>query len=185
MSPVLGGISVVRESITMPPDLKTAAVSLVDALDLGGYCEVEFRRDAAGRPLLMEINARLSGSVEAAVRSGIDFPTLQWQWAAGESLTPVTTYRTGVRMRFLSGDFEWLWENLKCRGRPDSVRPGKATAMFAGAFFRRQAYDYLDRHDLRPAWTAFARDVGGARRRFIDRRLRRGVEAADLEPTGV
>ena len=84
----------------------------------------------------MEINARLTGGVELAIRAGVDFPTLLWRWAAKEPLTPVADYRSGVRMRFLSGDFEWLWENLKHRGRPDSVSPWRATAMFAREFLR-------------------------------------------------
>ena len=50
----------------MPSDSKAAAVSLIDAIDLEGYSHVEFRRDADGRPLLMEVNARLSGSIELA-----------------------------------------------------------------------------------------------------------------------
>jgi predicted ATP-grasp superfamily ATP-dependent carboligase len=165
MTPVLGGVSVIRESIPMPPDLRLMALKLVDALDLEGYCEIEFRRDAAGCPLLMEINARLSGSLEVAVRSGVDFPGLYWRWAAGEPLSAGSGYRTGIRMRFLAGDFEWLWENIKVRGRPDSVAPLRAVTMFAGEFLRPNIYDYFDRHDLHPAWVALARDVAEARKR--------------------
>jgi len=163
--PVLGGVSVVRESVPMPPELWSNAVALVEALELEGYCEVEFRRDAQGLPLLMEINARLSGSLEVAVRSGVDFPLLLWQWSAGESLTPNPDYRTGVRMRYLKGDVKWLQENLECRGRPDSVAPARAVWTFARDFLRRQGYDYVDQGDVRPAWAAFAADVGVAGRR--------------------
>ena len=185
-APVLGGVSVIRETIPMPPDLRSAAVTLVQALDLEGYSEVEFRRDSSGRPLLMEINARLTGGVELAIRSGVDFPTLLWRWAAKEPLAPVADYRRGVRMRFLSGDFEWLWENLKHRGRPDGVRPSRATAMFAREFVRPQAYDYLDRSDLRPALVAMARDIGDARRRVMTRKARRSPLApADREQVRV
>ena len=112
-TPALGGLSVVRESIPMPADLEVAALALVHALDLEGYSEIEFRRDADGRPLLMEINARLSGSLEVAVRSGVAFPELLWRWAADEPLSPVPGYRTGIKMRYLMGDVEWLWENLE------------------------------------------------------------------------
>ena len=49
-TPVLGGVSVVREGIPMPTDLEDAALALVGNLDLEGCCEVEFRRDAAGMP---------------------------------------------------------------------------------------------------------------------------------------
>ena len=107
-TPALGGVSVLRESIPMPADLESAALALVHALDLEGYSEIEFRRDATGRPFLMEINARLSGSLEVAVRSGVPFPELLWRWAADEPLFPVSGYRTGVKMRYLKGDVKWL-----------------------------------------------------------------------------
>ena len=165
--PALGGVSVVRESISMPVELESAVLALVRALDLEGYSEVEFRRDASGLPHLMEINARLSGSLELAVRSGIPFPALLWQWAAGEPLSPVPGYRTGVKMRYLKGDMKWLWENIESRGRrPDCVQPRKAVAIFARDFLHRQSYDYVDRGDLGPAFVALAENVGVAQRRL-------------------
>ena len=166
MAPVLGGVSVVRESVPMPADLHAAATALVTALDLEGCSEVEFRRRPDGKPFLMEINARLSGSVEVAVRSGVNFPLLLWQWASGEGLVPAKEYRVGVRMRYLAGDIEWLWENIKIRDRPDSVPPGRALASFAAEFLRPQPYDYLDLHDLAPATAALTRYWADTRRRL-------------------
>ena len=69
-SPPLGGASVLRESIEVPDDMLDAAVRLAKQIGLQGVCEVEFRRDAKGRPLLMEINARLAGTIENAVHAG-------------------------------------------------------------------------------------------------------------------
>ena len=125
-SPALGGVSVMRESIPMPQDIYSAAVCLVTAIGLQGVCEVEFRRDARGRPLLMEINARLAGTIENAMRSGIDFPMMVWQWASGLPVDRAGGYRTGVRTRWLQGDLRWLGNNQRRAGRPDSVprRPG-------------------------------------------------------------
>ncbi len=57
---------------------------LVKAIGLDGLCEVEFRRDLSNHPYLMEINARLAGTIENAVRAGVDFPLLLWQWATGQ-----------------------------------------------------------------------------------------------------
>lgn len=165
MTPVLGGVSVVRESIPMPSDLRTLAESLVREIGLEGVSEIEFRRDVRGRPVLMEINARLSGAVEVAVRSGVDLPRLVWLWAAGERLVPVTGYRTGVRVRHLQGDVKWVIENATRRGRPDSVTPSQAVKTFVTDFLRPQAYDYVDLSDLRPAWTALRRDARAAGRR--------------------
>ena len=182
-TPALGGVSVVRESIPMPADLESAALALVHALDLEGYSEIEFRRDASDRPMLMEINARLSGSLELAVRSGVPFPALLWRWAAGEPLVPVLGFRTGVKMRHLKGDVKWLGENLEARGRrPDCVPPRKALATFAGDFLRRQSYDYMDRADLGPAVAAVAGEVRRATQNSIKSRSRRPGRAPD--PTG-
>lgn len=99
MQPPLGGTSVWRQSIAVPDDIGAQAERLVRGANLEGYCEVEFRRDAAGKPYLMEINPRLSASIEVAVHAGVDFPHLIFQWASGEPIDCVTSYRTGGWMR--------------------------------------------------------------------------------------
>ena len=150
-SPVLGGASVMRESITPPADIHTAAVRLAGAVGMEGPCEVEFRRDAQGKPLLMEINARLAGTIENAIRSGVDFPLMLWQWAAGKPITRFDSYRVGVRTRWLRGDMRWLRDNWRASGRPDTVSRPRALWIFGSEFTRTRYYDYFDRHDLRPA----------------------------------
>src|ERR671922_1355530 len=121
--PPLGGISVVRQSIAMPQDIGCQAEALVREIDLEGYSEIEFRRDAAGVPYLMEINPRLSASVEIAVRAGVDFPSLLYQWASGSGLTKQNGYRVGGWMRHLGGDIETMVDSIQQRGRPGITRP--------------------------------------------------------------
>src|SRR5262249_57229778 len=94
-----------------------AAARLVDAMELEGYAEIEFRRDAAGRAALMEVNPRLSASVEIAVRAGVDFPLLLHRWASGASLAASNGYRVGLRMRWLGGDLRLLAEAAAHGGR--------------------------------------------------------------------
>jgi predicted ATP-grasp superfamily ATP-dependent carboligase len=149
-SPPLGGVSVVRESIDPPPDILDATVRLVKEIGIQGACEVEFRRDAHGRPLLMEANARLAGTIENAVQAGVNFPLMTWQWATGSPVTRVASYRTGVRTRWLHGDLRWLMENYRRAGRPDSIPRPRSALVFAAEFARTRHYDYFDRHDLRP-----------------------------------
>ena len=72
-TPALGGASVVRESAPVSPDLRETSIRLARAMGIEGPCGVEFRRDADGRPLLMEVNARMAGTVETAVRCGSTF----------------------------------------------------------------------------------------------------------------
>ena len=124
MLPPLGGNSILRESIALPRDITVAAQRLVEALGLEGYSEIEFRRDAAGRARLMEINPRLSASVEVAVRSGVDFPLLLYAWGTGGRVPFFRTYRTGVRMRWLGGDLRALSETFSV---PIRRQPGVKT----------------------------------------------------------
>jgi predicted ATP-grasp superfamily ATP-dependent carboligase len=149
-SPALGGASVLRESVPMPADIYAASVRLVRALGLEGLSEVEFRRDSEGRPLLMEINARLAGPIETALHSGVDFPLMVWQWSTGNKVDRTETYRAGFRMRWLRGDMRWLRDNYRRVGRPDSLSRGRALWTFASEFFRTSHYDCLDRRDLGP-----------------------------------
>lgn len=149
--PPLGGVSVMRESIAVPDDLLNASVRLAVTMGLEGPCEVEWRRDAAGRPLLMEVNARLAGTLENANRSGVDFPLLVWQWATGQPIKPALTYRTGVRTRWLGGELQWLRANLRQPGRPDTMSAPRAIWTFMLEFARTRHYDYLDHGDVWPA----------------------------------
>jgi predicted ATP-grasp superfamily ATP-dependent carboligase len=149
-SPPLGGASVVRESVEVPADMLDAAVRLAKQIGLQGVCEVEFRRDAKGRPLLMEINARLAGTIENAVHAGVDFPLMIWRWATGLDVAPVREYRTGIRTRWLHGDVRWLWENWGRAGRPDSASRPRLLATFISEFGKSFHYDYFDPRDVKP-----------------------------------
>jgi predicted ATP-grasp superfamily ATP-dependent carboligase len=148
--PPLGGASVIRESIKAPDDTLDAAVRLAREIGLQGVCEVEFRRDADNRPLLMEINARLAGTIENAVQAGVDLPLMIWRSVTGLDVAPVTTYRCGVRSRWLNGDFSWLVMNWRRVGRPDGVSHARAMGTFVSEFGKCMHYDYFDLHDLRP-----------------------------------
>jgi predicted ATP-grasp superfamily ATP-dependent carboligase len=150
-SPPLGGTSVMRQSIQTPPDTYSAAVRLVNAIGMEGVCEVEFRRDADNRPLLMEINPRLAGTLENAIQSGVDFPLMIWQWATGLTIGCVETHRIGVRTRWLRGDMYWLSHNWRRVDRPDTVSRVRALWTFCAEFARTRHYDYLDWRDIRPA----------------------------------
>jgi predicted ATP-grasp superfamily ATP-dependent carboligase len=155
-APPLGGESVLRQSIAVPADIGAQAERLVREIDLEGYSEVEFRRDSAGVPYLMEINPRLSASVGIAVTSGVDFPWLLYQWANGGSPDKVESYRTGGWMRYLKGDLMTTLAAFRQRGRPGLTPPGLAVLGFGLSFFRPMHYDYLDWADPLPALRATA-----------------------------
>jgi predicted ATP-grasp superfamily ATP-dependent carboligase len=155
--PPLGGASVLRKSISLPLDIGDQAERLVREIDLEGYSEVEFRRDRAGNAYLMEINPRLSASVEIAVRSGVDFPHLLYQWACGDCIHEVKGYRVGRWMRYLFGDFATTMVSLRLRGQPGVASPTNALFDFCTTFFVPMWYDYVDWRDPGPLWPATVR----------------------------
>jgi predicted ATP-grasp superfamily ATP-dependent carboligase len=152
--PPLGGTSVLRQSIAIPSDIGEQAERLVREIELEGYSEVEFRRDMAGNPYLMEINPRLSASVEIAVRAGVDFPYLLYQWANGDRIDVVKDYRVGYWMRYLGGDFATTLASMRQHGRPGVRPPVQAILDFCTSFFVPMRYDYVDLKDPLPVWTA-------------------------------
>jgi predicted ATP-grasp superfamily ATP-dependent carboligase len=179
--PPLGGTSVLRQSIAIPEDIGNQAERLVREIELEGYSEVEFRRDREGIPYLMEINPRLSASVEIAVRSGVNFPYLLFQWANGEKMHRVHSYRVGGWMRHFKGDIMTTIEAIQQHGRPGVTPPAQAILGFLSSFFVPMGYDYLDWKDPKPAFIA-TRDftsqwIGGAiRKRLVAPRRTRDIE---------
>ena len=123
--PNSGGPSTDRKSIH-DPQIVEWSIALLKALHWKGIAMVEWKVDPRdGIPKIMEINPRFWGSLELAVRSGIDFPTLYAKAALGEKLKPQMNYPAQVRCRwFMPGeilryltqkpsDRESLWEFLK------------------------------------------------------------------------
>ncbi|MCU1592049.1 MAG: ATP-grasp protein [Frankiales bacterium] len=147
------GCATSRETVPLTPDLRDASHKLIQATGLEGYAELELRRDAEGRLVLMEVNPRLSAAVEVAVRAGVDFPLLLQKWANGEPSLRTRSYRTGVSVRWLGGDLAWLTA-VGRPGRPESLAPRHALIAFARDFGRRTSYDYLDISDPAPALAA-------------------------------
>ncbi len=160
--PQLGGQSVLGQSIAFPQDIGDQAERLVREIGLEGVSHIEFRRDGSGVPYLMEINPRLAASTELAVRSGVDFPYLLYQWASGEKIDRVTSYREGVWLRDVQNDLVATIEALKEPGRPGITPPVRALFDFSASFFMPTHYYFIDWKDPAPAWIAakdFARYV--------------------------
>lgn len=158
--PPLGGSSVLRQSIAIPEDIGEPSERLIREIGLEGYSEVEFRRDSAGTPYLMEINPRLSASIELAVREGVDFPYLIYQWASGETINEVKSYHVGGWMRYLGGDIATTAAAIQERGRPGVAPPLRALLAFCASFFVPMGYDYFDWRDPKPALAASAGFTG-------------------------
>ena len=148
--PVLGGASVMCETIPLPADSAAGAERLVRAMNLEGYSMVEFRRDRQGRPVLMEVNPRLGGSLALAIAAGVNFPELLYNWKLGRPLEECQAYRAGRRLRWLAGDVWNLKYVFKNQGQPDAPPRLNAAARFAADFLRPNVSYGLEQDDMRP-----------------------------------
>jgi predicted ATP-grasp superfamily ATP-dependent carboligase len=163
--PPLGGSSVMRRTVTPPADVLDHAERLVAEVGLDGYSEVEFRRDAHGRPLLMEINPRISQSVEVAVRAGIDFPRMQFEWARGGAIPSPPAPVLGMRVGWLAGDLRLLMGGLGAGPPPQPRFSPTIRAMASDYLLHRARVEGLDLHDPKPVLGS----IGFALRRLVGR----------------
>lgn len=67
-------------------ELERFATRAVEALELEGVANVQFRRDHNGRPTLLEINPRFPGTMPLTVGAGVDMPNLAVADALGEDV---------------------------------------------------------------------------------------------------
>lgn len=107
-----GSGSSLRKSIYPEQDIRNASLALLHALRWHGVAMVEFRR-SAGVPVFMEINGRFWNSLALACYSGVDFPALLAQMAERGDVPTAGRYSSGVRCRWILGDFRHLIEVWK------------------------------------------------------------------------
>jgi len=108
--PPSGGVSVLRESIALPKEMTNHAVRLLKKVGWHGVAMVEFKVErGTGIPNLMEINGRFWGSLQLALDAGLNLPNLLYHLASQQPLSiPASTYKVGVKSRWLLGDLDHL-----------------------------------------------------------------------------
>ena len=98
----------------------------------------------------MEINTRLWGSLQLAIDSGIDFPSLLLE---GEQLIipEITSFKQGQQLRWLLGDLDNLYLTWK---RADLSKMDKLrhTFNFAVPNFRNRKHEVNRIYDIQPFW---------------------------------
>jgi predicted ATP-grasp superfamily ATP-dependent carboligase len=148
--PPLGGSSVMRRTTAPPEDTVDMAERLIAEIGLEGYSEAEFRRDTDGRPRLMEINPRLSQSVELAVRAGVDFPRMQLEWARGGKIPTAPAATVGVRVGWLAGDLRLVVGSAVGSPPPKPGFGATVSAVASDYLLHRIRLEGFDLRDPRP-----------------------------------
>lgn len=109
--PETGGGSSYRKSVPLDPGMAGDVEKLAKATNLTGLSMFEFRHNAeTGERILLEVNARLWGSVPLAIASGIDFPALYYKMVVEGEVAPRIDYKTPVYARNLANDLSSLTE---------------------------------------------------------------------------
>jgi predicted ATP-grasp superfamily ATP-dependent carboligase len=106
--PPSGGVSVRARSRSLNVALRDRCEALLAASDWNGVAMVEFKEQfGTGELFLMEVNARFWGSLQLAVDSGVDFPTLLVDCILGQPLpAPAPSYESGVQTRWFWGEVD-------------------------------------------------------------------------------
>jgi predicted ATP-grasp superfamily ATP-dependent carboligase len=78
------------------PEIERLSRRLLSCLRFTGLVELEFKRDCAGRPRLLDVNPRVWTWHSIGRRAGVDFPYLAWRAAHGDRPAEPRA-RTGVR----------------------------------------------------------------------------------------
>ncbi|HEY3136230.1 MAG TPA: hypothetical protein VGL29_09400 [Blastocatellia bacterium] len=105
-----GSGSAVRASEKPSSRMREAALAILQALSWHGVAMVEFRVREDGEPVFMEVNGRFWTSLALAVYAGADFPARLAELAECRDIKVDGSYQTGVRCRWLLGDFRHLIE---------------------------------------------------------------------------
>jgi predicted ATP-grasp superfamily ATP-dependent carboligase len=102
--PVNTGPATVVESVSRP-DLVNFSNTILQSMNFYGVAEIEFvidQRDST--PKLMEINPRFWGSIQGAIKAGVDFPHALYSLFRDGDIDQNLKYQKGIRTRNLIGN---------------------------------------------------------------------------------
>jgi predicted ATP-grasp superfamily ATP-dependent carboligase len=95
--PITGGVTTVGES-TWDPQLAELGRKLLDTWKWYGVAEIEFKVDPRDNtPKLIEVNPRFWTYLQLPIYCGVDFPYLLHKISLDEFVSPIETYKTGVK----------------------------------------------------------------------------------------
>lgn len=144
--PPTGGVSVLRQSQPLDPNLLERSVALLQRFGWSGVAMVEYKVDReTGEPFLMEINGRFWGSLQLAIDAGVDFPRLLAEAALGRPVAPQHDYRF-VRSRWFWGDVDHIlavWRD-PARRTTEKLRMTVAWLRAFGPGYRSEIFRWSD-----------------------------------------
>jgi len=155
--PPSGGVSVVSVSVPLDPMMVEYSKRLLSDVDWNGVAMVEFKRDNRdGQPKLIEINGRFWGSLQLAISSGVDFPSLYLDYLEGIPYSkPAADYKIGHQMKWFLGTLDLLIIQIKNRKLASNLPlhycsgQGNLLELF-NIFSKEWSFDVINKNDLKP-----------------------------------
>jgi len=103
------GVSVAGRTVH-DAELERLGAGVAAATGLTYVANVQFRRDPAGRPALLEVNPRFPGAMPLTVASGVDMPLMALDSLRGRPLPEHADFRETAMVRYLEERFVELGE---------------------------------------------------------------------------
>jgi carbamoyl-phosphate synthase large subunit len=103
------GVSVAGRTLH-DAELEGLGAAVAAATGLTYIANVQFRRDRAGRPALLEVNPRVPGTLPLTVASGVDMPRMALDSLRGRTLPEHADFCDMAMVRFLEERFIELGE---------------------------------------------------------------------------
>jgi len=103
------GVSVAGRTLH-DPELERFGAEVAAVTGLTYVANVQFRRDAAGRAALLEVNPRFPGTMPLTVASGVDMPLMALDTLRGKPLPDRASFRDVAMVRYLDERFIELGE---------------------------------------------------------------------------
>ena len=98
------GVSVAGRTVH-DPELERLGAAVARITGLTYIANVQFRRDAAGQPALLEVNPRAPGALPLTMASGVDMPRLALDALRGRPVPGHVGFREIAMVRFLAERF--------------------------------------------------------------------------------
>ena len=132
--PDAGNVSC-SDTLETPTELRRQVEGLLDELGWEGIFEVELIRGRDGRFTLIDLNPRIYGSLELAIRAGARLPSTWSDWLLGKPVEPVEA-RAGVRYRWEDAEARNVLHLLGAGRIRDAAAIMRPRAGTAHAYFR-------------------------------------------------
>ncbi len=113
LSPVRGGVPVLRRSIPISPKLKEYTIKILREINWEGVAELDYIKDLKdGELKLLEINGRFWGGTPLPSRAGLPFPYILFKALVEKKKFYTEEYKTDIKCCLLGGETKRLLEIL-------------------------------------------------------------------------